>query len=131
LLHHKRPGGFNRAWSDINNEQGERPVNSPDGKWNALIREYNVYIRSASNAREQYQLSFDGSPGEYYSSMLVWSPDSKNIATVKIRPAKEHPVYLIESSPIDQLQPKLHTRNYLKPGDALQQKTTLCICGGW
>jgi dipeptidyl aminopeptidase/acylaminoacyl peptidase len=118
----QRPGGFNRAWSDINNEQGERPVNSPDGKWIALIREYNVYIRSASNAREQYQLSFDGSPGEYYSSMLVWSPDSKNIATVKIRPAKEHPVYLIESSPIDQLQPKLHTRNYLKPGDALQQK---------
>jgi dipeptidyl aminopeptidase/acylaminoacyl peptidase len=118
----QRPGGPNRAWSEINNGQGERPVNSPDGKWVALIREYNVYVRSAKNDKEQYQLTFDGSPGEYYASMITWSPDSKNIATVKIRPAKEHPVYLIESSPVDQLQPKLHTRNYLKPGDALQQR---------
>ncbi|MBO9641206.1 MAG: prolyl oligopeptidase family serine peptidase, partial [Siphonobacter aquaeclarae] len=30
-----------------------------------------------------------------------------------------HQIYLIRSSPADQLQPKLETRNYLKPGDAL------------
>ena len=109
-------------WSDINTWQGEKPVNSPDNKWIAFIRENNVYVRSAANEKEQYQLSFDGSPGEYYASTLNWSPDSKYIATTKVRPAKEHPVYLIESSPVDQLQPKLHTRNYLKPGDALQQR---------
>ncbi|HMF70347.1 MAG TPA: prolyl oligopeptidase family serine peptidase, partial [Flavitalea sp.] len=40
----------------------------------------------------------------------------------KVRPNKQHLVYLIESSPLDQLQPKLHTRNYLKPGDALPQR---------
>jgi dipeptidyl aminopeptidase/acylaminoacyl peptidase len=117
-----RTAGPNRLWSEINTGQGERPVNSPDSKWIAFIRENNVYVRSAKNAQEQYQLSFDGSPGEYYASALSWSPDSKYIATTKIRPAKEHPVYLIESSPVDQLQPKLHTRNYLKPGDALQQR---------
>lgn len=114
--------GNNRAWSEINAWQTDRPVGSPDGKWIAFVREYNVYIRSAKNEKEQIQLSFDGSPGEYYSSLFSWSPDSKHIATTKVRPAKEHTVYLIESSPIDQLQPKLHSRNYLKPGDALQQR---------
>ena len=32
-------------------------------------------------------------------------------------------VYLIESSPKDQLQPKLHSYDYLKPGDAIPQTT--------
>jgi len=114
--------GNNRAWSEINSFQGDRPVNSPDGKWIAFLREYNVYIRAVKNEKEVIQLSFDGSPGEYYSSSFSWSPDSKHIATTKVRPAKEHTVYLIESSPVDQLQPKLHSRNYLKPGDALQQR---------
>ncbi len=31
-------------------------------------------------------------------------------------------MYFVESSPKDQLQPKLHSREYLKPGDALPQK---------
>lgn len=118
----QRPNGANRAWSEINTFQGDRPVNSPDNKWVAFIRENNVYVRSAKNEKEQYQLTYDGSPGEYYASTLSWSPNSKFVATTKVRPAKDHPVYLIESSPVDQLQPKLHTRNYLKPGDALQQR---------
>lgn len=104
--------------SDLSNT----PVSSPDGKWNALIKNYNVYIQSAGNKTEEYQLSFDGSEGEYYSSNLQWAPDSKKLATNKVRPNKPHIIYLIESSPEDQLQPKLHSRNYLKPGDALPQK---------
>lgn len=105
---------------DDNRQDKNRP--SPDGKWIAYIRNYNVYIRESATGAEEYQLSFDGSEGDYYSPFIVWSPDSKKLATNKIRANKPHLVYLIESSPADQLQPKLHSRNYLKPGDALSQK---------
>ncbi|HMF71602.1 MAG TPA: DPP IV N-terminal domain-containing protein, partial [Flavitalea sp.] len=103
-------------------EPGNRSVNSPDGKWYAFIKNYNVYIQSAVTREDPVQLSFDGSAGEFYSSNIQWAPDSRKLATNKIRPNRPHLVYLIESSPEDQLQPKLHSRNYLKPGDALPQK---------
>ncbi|RZM23176.1 MAG: S9 family peptidase, partial [Pedobacter sp.] len=70
---------------------------------------------------EPHQLSTDGSSANYYSPYLYWSPDSKKIAAYKVKANKPHILYLIESSPSDQLQPKLHTRNYLKPGDEVQQ----------
>jgi Tol biopolymer transport system component/enterochelin esterase-like enzyme len=106
---------------DNTNLQG-RKIKSPDNKWFAYTKGYNVYIQSAANQKEEYQLSFDGSEGDYYSPFMTWSPDGQKLATNKIRPSKPHMVYLIESSPTDQLQPKLHGRNYLKPGDALEQK---------
>ncbi|WP_207436087.1 S9 family peptidase [Sabulibacter ruber] len=112
----------NRYWGDRGSDQGNKPVPSPDKQWEAFIKNHNVYIRSVKDKKEEYQLSFDGSAGEYYSSFLEWSPDSKKLATNRVRPNKEHLVYLIESSPMDQLQPKLHSRNYLKPGDALPQR---------
>ncbi|MBC3540134.1 DPP IV N-terminal domain-containing protein [Rufibacter sediminis] len=112
----------NRYWGDRWSDVGNKPVLSPDKKWEALIKNHNVYIRSVANKKEEYQLSFDGSAGEYYSSNIEWSPDSKKLATNRVRPNKEHLLYLLESSPLDQLQPKLHTRNYLKPGDALPQR---------
>ncbi|RZK55501.1 MAG: hypothetical protein EOO91_14010 [Pedobacter sp.] len=99
----------------------EKKVKSPDGKWNAYIKNYNVYIKGIEATAKEFQLSFDGSEGEYYNTELAWSPDSKKLATYKVRPAKPHLIYLIESSPTTQLQPILQSRNYLKPGDALTQ----------
>ena len=37
----------------------------------------------------------------------------------KLRPAEKHYVYYVESSPKDQLQPKLHKQEYAKPGEEL------------
>ncbi len=41
---------------------------------------------------------------------------------MRTRTAEKHPVYMVESSPRDQLQPKLHEHNYLKPGDRVEIK---------
>lgn len=112
-----------RATGSKVNLQDMAPVRSPDGKWQAFIRNSNVFIRSLADTLSVFQLSLDGSPGEYYAPDLKWSPDSRKLAGFKIRPNEPHPVYLIESSPEDQLQPRLHTRNYLKPGDALPEYT--------
>jgi dipeptidyl aminopeptidase/acylaminoacyl peptidase len=77
-----------------------------------------VFIKDRNSGKE-YQLSFDGSEGDFYSSFCEWSPDSRKLATFKVRDNKKHLIYFVESSPVDQLQPKLHQREYLKPGDAL------------
>ncbi|SEK34485.1 S9 family peptidase [Parapedobacter koreensis] len=107
-------------------QQGGAPIGngviSPDGKWIAFIENSNVSVRSLTDS-VVFQLSFDGSPGAYYEPNLQWSPDAKKLAARKVRPGETHLVYLIESSPTDQLQPKLHSRNYLKPGDVLPHYT--------
>ncbi len=94
-------------------------VLSPDGKWEAFIRDNNIYVCPAGNEKECVALTVDGSPNLYYSSRIMWSPDSKKIATVKIRDVKERRIPLIESSPDKQLQPILQWRDYAKPGDVI------------
>ena len=111
-----------RYWGDGTGEENRTPVTSPDGKWIAFVKSYNVYVQKADKSEPESALSFDGSEGENYSAALIWSPDSKKLATFKIRPNKPHLIYFVESTPADQFQPKLHSRNYLKPGDALPQK---------
>jgi len=96
-------------------------VASPDGKWIAFVKEYNVYLK-AFNGKAEIQLSFDGNKAEYYDSDLKWAPNSMNLATFKFTPGLERTLYLIESSPSTQIQPILQTRNYPKPGDLVEQR---------
>ena len=50
---------------------------------------------------------------------IIWSPDSRKLATVKVRDVQERRIPLIESSPSSQKQPILQWRDYAKPGDVL------------
>jgi dipeptidyl aminopeptidase/acylaminoacyl peptidase len=113
----KPPEG--RYWNqrDDQDESG-RLVYSPDSAWVAFTKNYNVYVRAAKG-KEETSLSFDGAAGDYYASNLHWSPDSRKLVGVRIRRNTPHTLYLLRSSPPDQLQPKLETRPYPKPGDAL------------
>jgi dipeptidyl aminopeptidase/acylaminoacyl peptidase len=104
-------------WGESVNELNEKII-SPDSIRVAYIKNFNVFIKDRNSGKE-YQLSYDGSEGDYYSSFFVWSSDSKKLATFKVRDNKKHMIYFVESSPPDQLQPRLHQREYLKPGDAL------------
>lgn len=108
-------------WNDPFDESGNKPVVSPDSICTAFIKNNNVFIRRETDKKE-YQLSFDGSPGDFYSSYIQWSPDSKKLAVNKIRKNENRQIWFVESSPKTQLQPVLHKRNYLKPGDALPVK---------
>jgi dipeptidyl aminopeptidase/acylaminoacyl peptidase len=92
---------------------------SPDGKWEAIIQNFNVFIRPKSKT-DPIGLSSDGSEGNYYTfASIVWSPDSKYLVAYRVRPGYRRQVHYVESSPSDQLQPKHSTRDYAKPGDAL------------
>ncbi len=98
---------------------------SPDGRWLAFVENYNVVLRPAhatpeEAARQTVRLSEDGSEGNYYAvDTLVWSPDSKHLAAYRIRPGYRRLVHYVESSPEDQLQPKLSAMVYPKAGDLL------------
>jgi dipeptidyl aminopeptidase/acylaminoacyl peptidase len=111
-----RSGG--RYWAERDEQRTGDSVPSPDGKYIAFIKNSNVYVKEKATEKEK-ALSIDGAPGEYYSAYIRWSPDSRKVASLKIRPAEKQYFYMIESSPSDQLQPKLHKREYAKPGDAL------------
>jgi dipeptidyl aminopeptidase/acylaminoacyl peptidase len=91
---------------------------SPDGKWLAFIKEYNLYVRNLEND-EEITLSSDGTEEDAYSERFYWSPDSEKVVALRIRKGDDRKIYLIESSPKDQLQPKLHTLSYTKPGDRI------------
>ena len=117
-----------RHWMEVDEENDPRPVVSPNGKQDAFVEEYNVVIHNTdepySNTR---RLTQDGTIGKYYSNRIQWSPDGKYILVCKRRPVEKRYVYYVESSPSDQLQPKLHKQEYAKPGDELPQHYPVII----
>lgn len=51
-----------------------------------------------------------------------WSPDGGKVVVWDVTPAQKHPVHLVESSPVDRIEPRLKTLHYLKPGDTIAQR---------
>lgn len=110
-----------RHWMEVDDEKGAPAVTSPDGRREAFIRDCNVWVRDLASGKET-PLSIDGTEGNYYSSWISWSPDSRKVSSCRIRPAEKRYVYYVESSPAGQLQPRLHKQEYAKPGDELRFK---------
>src|SRR6266566_2819362 len=103
-----------RADNPTRGEQGESQ-RSPDGKWSAFIKEYNVYLRSEDDGQE-HQLSQDGQQAIAYGH-LEWAPDSKALVGWRIEPGDHKEVFLIQSSPPGGGRAVLRTRSYDLPGD--------------
>lgn len=111
-----------KYWGDRFDETKNSAVISPDSLLISYIKNYNVYIKYTDTNKEE-KLSYDGTESNFYSSYIKWSPDSKKIMAYKVKPEENHKIYFVESSPKNQLQPKLHSRDYLKPGDKLPFKS--------
>ncbi len=91
---------------------------SPDGRWQAFCRDDNVWLRDTQGGGEK-QLSRDGKPADAFGGRMHWSPDSRKFVVLRTQPAEEHIVTVVESSPTNQVQPRVQTYNYLKPGDRI------------
>src|SRR6185369_9577154 len=87
----------------------------PDGKWTAILKENNVWLRAAEDGRE-FALSEDGT-AEFAYTMFSWSPDSQTLAAHRVQPGENKEVYLIESSPRGGGRAKTSSRPYPLPGD--------------
>lgn len=91
---------------------------SPDGQWRASIDAHNVIITHTSTGEVQ-RLSEAGTKDNAYTHAFLWSPDSRRLATLRVEPAQQRTVIMVESSPTDRLQPRVHRVDYLKPGDRI------------
>ncbi len=94
---------------------------SPDDRWDAFLKDHNVWLRPRPSG-ESIALTTDGTAEAAYGDELHWSPDSQRLVAIRVEKGDDRRVYLIESSPKDQLQPKLHSYDYLKPGDRIPRK---------
>ncbi|CAI9119457.1 S9 family peptidase [Brytella acorum] len=113
-----RPRGFD-AVRDLRVAAKNTPQPSPDGQWSAFIRDHNLVLRATRDGSERL-LSTDGTTGDFYDpESLRWSPDSRHIALLRVRPGYPRYITRVESSPVHALQPRLQTQLYPKPGDAI------------
>jgi len=91
---------------------------SPDGKWRVFVKEHDVWLSDTAGGQPR-RLTDDGRPENPYTDELSWSPDSRKLVALRIEGVPRRVVTLVESSPTDQLQPKVSTYDYFKPGDRL------------
>lgn len=131
-------------WNTKENTLSSLPINSrnelesfsPDRKWKAFTRNYNLYVLNLETGAE-IQLSTQGKKGLEYASyygwsdliegengerpdrfMVQWSPDSKKIFTqiVDLRLAEK--MYLLDFSKEEKFRPDLLSYYRGSPGDS-------------
>jgi dipeptidyl aminopeptidase/acylaminoacyl peptidase len=93
---------------------------SPAGRWQVRFRDSNLFLRGEAGG-EEWPLTTDGKADDEYSGRVWWSPDAKRLVVLRTKKGDDRKVYYVESSPRDQVQPKLHSYDYLKPGDRIPQ----------
>jgi dipeptidyl-peptidase-4 len=114
-----------KAAKTKNNAGSEPLALSPDKKKGAFIRDWNLWVRDIATGKET-QLTTDGVTNYGYatdnagwqqsdSAILVWSPDSKKIATFQQDQRKVGDMYLV---PVTIGHPELKTWKYPLVGDA-------------
>ena len=107
-----------RGRGERRRQDSPRGEESPDGKWVAFVRDHNIHLRDRKTGEES-ALSTEGTEGDGYEAGVHWSPDSKRFVALRTAKGDDRKVFLVESTPKDQLQPKLQSYDYLKPGDRL------------
>ncbi|WP_165244409.1 S9 family peptidase [Paludisphaera soli] len=110
------PGRERRRPPDESTRSSPRGEDSPDGKFSVVVRDDNLILRAKAGG-EETRLTFEGSDVDSYERGVYWSPDSKRFVAIRTAKGSDHKVHMVASAPNDQLQPKLVTHDYLKPGD--------------
>ena len=98
---------------------------SSDKNNSVRFEDNNAVLISATD--DKTILTTNGTAENPYRGPVTWSPDSSHCVVFSVREGPRHIVTLVESSPRDQLQPKLQTYDYFKPGDALPQVQPMLI----
>ncbi len=101
-------------------------VTSPDGKRAAFIRDWNLWVRDVASGQEK-KLTTDGETNNGYATdnagwassdrpMILWSPDSRRIATQQQDERKVGDMFIVETKVG---HPVLKSWKYPLPGDSV------------
>lgn len=118
---------------------------SPDGLTDVFVREHNLWLKPAAPEAPEAPLTTDATADHTFrcdaqrarlmnldyerpeapeaDPDVRWSPDSKFLLAFQTTQVAEPKVWYVESTPTDQLQPKLHSYPYLKAGDPIPTAT--------
>lgn len=111
----QRPKAF-WAVRDLRVSRDEVVNASSDDNFQARVENYNLVITN-----KQGEIVFatqDGSEDNFYDiDSVVWSPDNQALTAVRVEPGEANLVTRVLTAPEDQLQPKVITQLYPKPGD--------------
>ncbi len=120
-------GGGGRAGGGGGGRGGAgNTVLSPDGKRTAFIRDWNLWVRDVASGQEK-KLTTDGETNNGYATdnagwassdrpMILWSPDSKKIATQQQDERKVGDMFIVETNVG---RPILKGWKYPLPGDSV------------
>ncbi|MGE3563042.1 MAG: prolyl oligopeptidase family serine peptidase [Phycisphaerales bacterium] len=97
------------------NETAKEPAKEPSPTPRVRFEKGNVVLER--DGVEKVLTKIEGDTGGRFTGPAHWSPDRERVVVWFRTPGKERLVHIIESSPADQTQPKLHTFAYPKPGD--------------
>lgn len=112
--------------------------NSPDGKWIAFVKNYNLYLKD-TKTNEEFQLTKDGvdfydyaSPVDWYKIVdesagdtydpeiwIEWSPDSKKFMAIKLDRRNAKKLYMYQSLPDSGMRAKVWSYERALPGENL------------
>jgi dipeptidyl-peptidase 4 len=109
-------------------------VRSPDGEWDAFVRDHNLWVRATSTGMER-PLTRDGtndrpygvplpSPlvaagmGDTEPPVILWAPDSSRILSHQLDQRDAPRLHFLQSVPLDgSLRPRILSVAYPLPGD--------------
>ncbi|HEX9961280.1 MAG TPA: DPP IV N-terminal domain-containing protein, partial [Pyrinomonadaceae bacterium] len=117
-------GGGGGAGTPVGVQKPANGVPSPDGKRIAFIRDWNLWVYDVES-RKETQLTTDGAKDFGYATdnagwrksdrpVLLWSPDSRKIATYRQDQRNVSDMYLVTTNVG---APKLQAWKYPLPGD--------------
>ncbi|OFC70228.1 peptidase S9 [Alteromonas confluentis] len=110
-----RPRGFGVV-RDLRVSRADAVITSGNGELNVTEDGYNLLISDA-NGNQLYRTT-DGVKDNFYDiDSISFSPDGQALSTMKVVPGEPRYVTRVVSSPEDQVQPKVVTQLYPKPGD--------------
>ena len=103
-----------RAFSRRNQDDAE----GADLESSVFVRDHNAWMKDPESD-EEIALTRDGTETDGYGGRVFLSPDKKKAVVMRTARGDERRVHYVEAAPRDQLQPKLHSYTYPKPGDEL------------
>ena len=99
----------------------QKQAASPKKNGNSLVvRDHNVWLKNSDG--KETQLTTDGTENDHYQRSIHYSPDREFALVFRETKVTKRQIPLIESSPRDQVQPKIKWITYVKPGDELAQR---------